>query len=87
MQYVRKPAKGPQTPAGDLGKIHGVPRARPPQLRRMPRSKRTVNRPYGGVLSHQAVRDRVVRAFLVEEQKIVKKVLRMQQQQKKSSSS
>lgn len=42
-----------------------------------------MTRPYGGVLSHQAVRDRIVRAFLVEEQKIVKKVLKMQQQGKK----
>jgi Ribosomal protein L34e len=39
----------------------------------MPKSKKTVHRAYGGVLSGGAVRDRIVRAFLVEEQKIVKK--------------
>ena len=36
------------------------------------KNKKTVNRAYGGVLSGGAVRERVVRAFLVEEQKIVK---------------
>ena len=38
----------------------------------MSHSKKTVHRAYGGVLSGGAVRDRIVRAFLVEEQKIVK---------------
>lgn len=35
----------------------------------------TVSRPYGGVLSHDQVRDRIVRAFLIEEQRVVRKVL------------
>eukprot|EP00796_Vickermania_ingenoplastis_P008153 gene8154-5683_t len=39
------------------------------------RHEKTVSRAYGGVLSHEQVRDRVVRAFLVEEQRIVKKAL------------
>ena len=34
-----------------------------------------VSRPYGGVLTHDQVRDRVVRAFLVEEQRVVRKVM------------
>jgi hypothetical protein len=29
---------------------------------------------YGGQLSHSVVRERIVRAFLIEEQKIVKRV-------------
>ncbi len=53
-----------------------MPRLRPAQYsnKRMSHSKKTVHRAYGGVLSGGAVRDRIVRAFLVEEQKIVKKV-------------
>ena len=31
-----------------------------------------------GVLSHTAVRERIIRAFLIEEQKIVSKVLKAQ---------
>ena len=40
---------------------------------------RTVHRPYGGVLSGKNVRNRIIRAFLIEEQKIVKKVLKLQE--------
>ena len=39
------------------------------------RTSKTVSRPYGGVLSHDQVRDRIVRAFLLEEQRIVRKVV------------
>lgn len=44
----------------------------------MAKNKKSVTRAYGGVLSGGAVRERITRAFLVEEQKIVKKVLKMQ---------
>ncbi|RYH01510.1 hypothetical protein EON65_48260 [archaeon] len=37
--------------------------------------EKTVSRAYGGSRCHQCVRQRIVRAFLVEEQKISKKVL------------
>ena len=53
--------------------------------KRMSHNKKTVHRAYGGVLSGGAVRDRIVRAFLVEEQKIVKKVLKLQQAKEKAS--
>ena len=42
----------------------------------MAKNKKSVTRSYGGVLSAGAVRERIVRAFLVEEQKI-KKVLKL----------
>merc|ERR1712154_678345 len=45
---------------------------------RMSRRQKTVFRAYGGVLSHKAVREKIVRAFLIEEQKIVMKVLKAQ---------
>ena len=40
--------------------------------------QKTVSRAYGGTLCGSAVRERIVRAFLIEEQKIVKKVLKKQ---------
>ena len=39
---------------------------------RLSRNRRTINRAYGGVLSGSAVRDQIIRAFLVEELKTVK---------------
>eukprot|EP01061_Rhynchopus_euleeides_P038636 TRINITY_DN66279_c0_g1_i1.p3 TRINITY_DN66279_c0_g1~~TRINITY_DN66279_c0_g1_i1.p3 ORF type:complete len:117 (+),score=28.78 TRINITY_DN66279_c0_g1_i1:54-404(+) len=41
-----------------------------------PTRQKSVSRAYGGVLSHRHVRERVIRAFLIEEMKIVKRVLR-----------
>jgi len=42
--------------------------------KRVGRNKRTVSRVYGGVLSAGAVRDRILRAFLVQEQKVVREL-------------
>ena len=80
IQYVKKKTKGPQTPSGDHGRIHGVPRLAKTAYsnKHMAKNKKSVSRSYGGVLSGGAVRERIVRAFLVEEQKIVKKVLKLQ---------
>lgn len=52
---------------------------RPKELAHVARHKRSVSRVYGGHLAAKVVRERIVRAFLVEEQKIVKKVLKLQQ--------
>ena len=59
---------------------HQIPATRPKENsnKRMSKKNKTVHRAYGGHLAHSVVRERVVRAFLVEEQKIVKKVLKMQ---------
>ncbi|CAI0448049.1 unnamed protein product [Linum tenue] len=76
-QTTKKRASGPKCPV--TGKrIQG--------RSRLPRNRRTVNRAYGGVLSGGAVRERIIRAFLVEEQKIVKKVLKIQKTKEKQAS-
>nr|GMC56330.1 60S ribosomal protein L34 [Ipomoea batatas] len=85
-QTTKKRASGPKCPV--TGKrIQGIPHLRPAQYKRsrLSRNRRTVNRPYGGVLSGGAVRERIVRAFLVEEQKIVKKVLKIQKAKEKQA--
>ncbi|KAJ1267351.1 hypothetical protein BS78_07G049300 [Paspalum vaginatum] len=87
-QYTKKRASGPKCPVTGK-KIQGIPHLRPAEYKRsrLPRNQRTVNRPYGGVLSGTAVRERIIRAFLVEEQKIVKKVLKIQKTKDKASKS
>ena len=75
--------------------LSGVPRLRSPALSRLTRTQRTVARPYGGKLTHSEVRDkyvpfnsinlfvlRIVRAFLIEE---VKQMKRLMQQKERSS--
>merc|ERR1719326_108412 len=59
VQYLKKRSKG--------NKLSGIKVARPADLRRMRATARTVARPYGGVLTHSAVRDRITRAFMIEE--------------------
>ncbi|GMP28891.1 hypothetical protein CsSME_00004245 [Camellia sinensis var. sinensis] len=86
-QSTKKRASGPKCPV--TGKrIQGLPHLRPAEYERsrLSRNRRTVNRAYGGVLSGGAVRGRIIRAFLVEEQKIVKKVLKIQKSKEKQAS-
>ena len=50
IQYIKKKTSGTG--------MQGVKVARPTQMRKMTRVSRTVSRPYGGVLTHQEVRER-----------------------------
>jgi hypothetical protein len=59
-----------------------VPALRPREYAQISRPKKTVQRAYGGSRCANCVKDRVVRAFLIEEQKIVKKVLKESQQKR-----
>ncbi|KAH6788406.1 Ribosomal protein L34e superfamily protein [Perilla frutescens var. frutescens] len=67
--------------------VWSIPHLRPAEYKRfrLSRNRRTVNCAYGGVLSGSAVRERIIRAFLVEEQKIVKKVLKIQKTMEKAA--
>lgn len=60
-----------------------VPALRPHEYAQLSKPKKTVQRAYGGSRCGNCVRDRVVRAFLIEEQKIVKKVLKEQSKTEK----
>mmetsp|Transcript_1478 Transcript_1478/g.4339 ORF Transcript_1478/g.4339 Transcript_1478/m.4339 type:complete len:127 (+) Transcript_1478:81-461(+) len=73
-QVVKKKAKGPA--CGDCGKrLIGLPCVRPMEFKRLKKRERRVNRAYGGSRCASCVRSRIVRAFLIEEQKCVKQVL------------
>ncbi|KAJ3189270.1 60S ribosomal protein L34 [Gaertneriomyces sp. JEL0708] len=62
-----------------------IPALRPTQYARLSRSQKNVTRAYGGSRCGSCVRSRIVRAFLIEEQKIVKRVLKAQQVEVKKS--
>ncbi|XP_055333451.1 uncharacterized protein LOC129585000 [Paramacrobiotus metropolitanus] len=67
------------TPArcGDCKRdLPGVIRARPRKLHSVSKRLKHVTRSYGGSRCHSCVRQRIVRAFLIEEQKIVQRVLK-----------
>lgn len=59
-------------------KLSGIKPSRPSERPRMTRRLKTVTRTFGGVLCHRCLRERIIRAFLIDEQKVVK-VLKAQQ--------
>ena len=62
--------------------LHGIPAVRPVKLASLSKRVKTVNRAYGGSKCGKCVRSRIIRAFLIEEQKIVAKVLKAQASKK-----
>uniref|UniRef100_A0A182NER3 Large ribosomal subunit protein eL34 n=1 Tax=Anopheles dirus TaxID=7168 RepID=A0A182NER3_9DIPT len=78
--YVKKRRTLPK--CGQCKKdLQGIKPSRPCERPRMSRRLKTVTRTFGGVLCHRCLRERIIRAFLIDEQKVVK-VLRAQQQAK-----
>ena len=76
-QHQKKLASRPK--CGDSGvPLQGVAALRPRQYANVSKTRKTVSRAYGGCLSANSVKERIVRAFLIEEQKIVKKVVKEQ---------
>ncbi|KAL8922746.1 MAG: hypothetical protein Q9172_003461 [Xanthocarpia lactea] len=84
LQYQHLKKRGSPPKCGDCGiKLPGIPALRPREYATISRRRKTVQRSYGGSRCSNCVKDRVVRAFLIEEQKIVKKVLKESQQKKR----
>lgn len=69
--YVKKPRTVPK--CGQCKeKLKGITPTRPSERPRMCRRLKTVSRTFGGVLCHKCLRERIIRAFLIDEQKVVK---------------
>ncbi|KAL5419649.1 60S ribosomal protein L34B [Paraphaeosphaeria minitans] len=84
LRYLHIKKKGTAPKCGDCGtKLPGIPALRPREYATISRPKKTVQRAYGGSRCANCVQDRIVRAFLIEEQKVVKKVLKESQQKKR----
>ncbi|GAB5360717.1 hypothetical protein AAMO2058_000651300 [Amorphochlora amoebiformis] len=82
-KYTDKKRQIPK--CGDTGrKLIGIPAVAPKVMRTLKKRQRKVSRAYGGCLSAMSVRTRIVRAFLIEEKKIVKAVQRAQKTKDKA---
>ena len=62
IQYIKRKPKQAHC-AVTKKPLQGVPRLIPAQLRRLSKSQRTVSRPYGGVLSHTALKEKIIASF------------------------
>jgi len=77
-QYAKKRTSAPKCGATGV-MLQGISAQRSNTLPHIAKRHKNVSRIYGGHLSHGIVKERIIRAFLIEEQKIVKKVLKLQQ--------
>ena len=57
-------------------KISGIPKVSQSKFRNLSKVKRSVKRAYGGNLCCKCLKNRIVRGFLLEEVKIVKKIMK-----------
>ncbi|THH29819.1 hypothetical protein EUX98_g4370 [Antrodiella citrinella] len=75
--HIKKLATSPK--CGDCGiALPGIPALRPREYATISKTRKSVRRAYGGSRCAGCVKQRILRAFLVEEAKIVKKVMKSQ---------
>ncbi|KAM3174018.1 hypothetical protein ACTXT7_011390 [Hymenolepis weldensis] len=75
--YIYQKKRGTFPKCGDCKcKLAGVKPSRPMDRTRMSKRLKTVSRTYGGSRCHACVRSRILRAFLMEEQKVLKQIIR-----------
>merc|ERR1712151_196158 len=78
-QYVQKRCKGPGNGMVTSSlRLGGLRRMRPTDYRRTTKHSRRSSRAYGGVYSHIELKNRIIRTFLTEEVKNVKKTMALQ---------
>lgn len=86
LHVIKKSSKGPR--CGDCkGKIQGIPCLRSYEYKQLAKTQRTVARAYGGSRCMSCTRDRVKRAFFLEEQKSVKAIIAEKEAEAKRSES
>lgn len=83
-QYLSKKAQAPK--CADTGvALYGIPALRPFQYKNLEKRKRSVSRAYGGVLSAGAVKTRIIRAFIAEEARVLRTMLKQRAKAEKAS--
>ena len=82
VQYIKKVSKGPQTAIKTRARLSGLKKMSNASYSRETRSSRRIARPYGGVITPEELKEKIMRAFLIEEVKIVKKIVKSEKQNK-----
>ncbi|VEL14854.1 unnamed protein product [Protopolystoma xenopodis] len=73
--YIKKRGSIPK--CGDCKrKLAGIKATRPRERCNLSRRVKTVNRKYGGTQCHDCVRNRIIRAFMMEEQKVLNQLVK-----------
>ncbi|CAL8075749.1 unnamed protein product [Calicophoron daubneyi] len=82
--YIHK--RGTVPKCGDCKmKLAGIKPSRPRERSSMSKRLKTVNRAYGGSRCHKCVRNRVMRAFMMEEQKVLNQLMKAQKRKERKA--
>ena len=82
-QYLRKKAGGVRTNCPLGTRFTGLRKLRNTQYKNLSKTQRRICRPYGGVLTPAQVKENIMRAFLLEEVKLVKQMVNREEAEKK----
>ena len=82
VQYIKKTAKGPQSSIVGRARLSGLKKMSNANYSRATHNSRRIARAYGGVITPEQLKEKILRAFLIEEVKVVKNILRNQKHQK-----
>merc|ERR1711976_294847 len=84
-QYIRKNAGGVRSNCPLGFRLAGLKKLRNTQYKNMSKNPRRICRPYGGVLTPGQTKENILRAFLLEEVKIVKEKISREENERKST--
>ena len=84
-QYRRKPAGGVRSNCPLGTKLTGLKKLRNSQYKNISKTQRRICRPYGGVLTPGQTKENILRAFLLEEVKIVKERISREENERKNA--
>ena len=81
IQYMTKAVK--RLTCSETGQyLNGIPVLTKSKFKALPKTQRTVSRPYGGSLCGGAVRSRIMRAFFNEEMRVIKQAAQARRKNK-----
>ena len=84
-QYLRKGAGGVRSNCPLGTKLTGLKTLRNTQYKNLSKTQRRICRPYGGVLTPNQTKENILRAFLLEEVKIVKEKITREENERRNA--
>ena len=85
VQYIKKSGKGVQTAFNNKARLSGLKKLSNQKYSRTANNSRRITRAYGGVITPEQLKEKILRAFLIEEVKVVKRIVRSQKQDKSAA--
>ena len=85
VQYMKKTAKGAQQPFAGNSRLSGLKKMSNQDYKNTANNSRRIARAYGGVITPVQLKEKIMRAFLIEEVKVVKQMIRDKKKKEKEA--